>query len=963
MSLTCESTQIKIMDRGGVTALFDVVSFETLKYTRVRDDISECSFLARPDGPDCAANFALIEAGRHEVLILRNGQRIWEGPVTLASFSRGELKVQARDCWHYVYRTILRSAYNNAYPRIDYATERVRDILETELGRGWEAITPPIGVLEHLDIRTNTETARTSLNTVEYEKTAWEEIDNMAAHSGIDYTAIGRRLMVFDTHDIIGRTVQLTDGDFDGDLVVTQYGMNLCTYSAVTDGMGNWSATLVDDDYYGPWEMLETTYGVQDTMQCAAEGAEEAALEEMHEQTVRNLANRYPTPVVVRVPDNSRLSPDCGLTIDDLVPGIRIPLATVQTGRPVRQEQKLDNVTFSLEGGQEIITVTLSPAPTGVTVDADGTGDSGASTGGGGGDTGGGDGTGGGTGGGGTGGGGAGGDIDPETDPEPERLLSRQNIAVIGDGRIADEAAALRTALVAAGYGDGNVWIYGVTGKTTAAADTNSKTLATNIADARNYFGGDPDAWVIAVGSASAGGTVPSELTQPLLAVQNNYDRRLLWLSHSASAFNTAAAPLVNAKKNAAFLTTTDTGSALVDYIVDAVGPPVTGADGGWTKAQLLDTPARAGSTITVGSTTWNTVTYEATYVSGDTFQQTLNRVTGGKVLTLPEGVFEIADFTNGFNDGVRIGSGGATGCVGIAGSGRNTIIRLTGSGSSGGNIIGVDRLGAGPAYFGNFQLQANDRSAVGWTGMFIANAPGTVCEWLFLNGAFKGYANYPPGETFGINIYKCNDAVIQDCEVDGRNRTSRVRQGASPFGWNGTAGDYVQDALVQRTYCHHGLAGMGTFWQTNNVTLNQYHSWSCGSGPGSLSGSQINLEEVTGQVRINHCRLYAYGQYYKNTGWSADPYATGNVDFNFAQASTIANMTDIIVTEPRFDVGVNGLMTVTNYNGYQNSTTGVYNVITSQPTIVKNGVTLMGYNHTSIPGTANIDTSFAWVR
>lgn len=554
---------------------------------------------------------------------------------------------------------------------------------------------------------------------------------------------------------------------------------------------------------------------------------------------------------------------------------------------------------------------------------------------------------------------------EPGPDPEPARLLSRQNVAVIGDGRIADTATALRAALVAAGYGDGNVWTYGVHGKTTASTDANGKTLATNIADARDYFGGDPDAWVIAVGSPSAVGTVPSEMTQPLLAVQETTDRRLLWLSHSAAAFNTAAAPLVNAKPNAVFATTTSTDSALVDFIVDAVGPPTAGADGGWTKAQLLNTPPRAGATITDGARTWNTVTYEATYVSGDTFQQTLNRVTGGRILTLPEGVFTIPNFTNGFNDGVRIGSGGATGCIGIAGSGRGTIIRLTGSGSTGGNIIGVDRLGAGPAYFGNFQLQADDRSAAGWTGIFIDNAPGTLVEWLYLNGASKGYANYPPGETFGINISHSNDAVVRDTEVDGRNRTSRVRQAASPMGWNGSAGTYVQNAKVARCYVHHSLTSMATFWQTHNVDVDRLHSWSDGSGSGLLSGSQINLEEVTGQVRLRYCRLYAYGSYYKANVWPGDPYATGNVDFMFAQASTTADMTDIIVTEPRFDLGFEGFMTVVNYSGYQNSTTSAFNVITTPPVIIKNGITLTAHNHSpsSWTSTADVDHDFAWVR
>jgi hypothetical protein len=377
VSLNCESTQIKVMDRGGGVALFDIVPYLTLKYTRVRDDISTCNITVSTDDVDCCSNLAKLEAGRHEILILRNGVRVWEGPVTRIGYSSSMVEIEARDCWHYVYRTILQAEYNNTYPRTDYAVQRAQIILENELGRGWETVDPPINVVPFLDVRVEVDSATTSRLTLPYEKTAWEEIDDMAARSGIDYTCVGRSLILFDTDYVLGRTVPMSDADFDGEIIVTQYGMNLCTYSAVTDGQGGWSASKIDEDYYGPWEMLETSYTLQDAIQCSESTSKSDALDEMREQTVRNLSNRYPSPVVVRVPDNSRLNPDTGLNIDDLVPGVRIPLAATQTCRKVTQEQKLDKVTFTLEGNDEVITVVMSPAPGTITVDEAGSGDSG----------------------------------------------------------------------------------------------------------------------------------------------------------------------------------------------------------------------------------------------------------------------------------------------------------------------------------------------------------------------------------------------------------------------------------------------------------------------------------------------------------------------------------------------------------------------------------------------------------
>jgi hypothetical protein len=374
MSLNCESTLVKVMDRGGHTNVFDVVPYLTLTYTRVRDDISTCVLSVSTDDKDCCANLAKLEAGRHEIKIIRNGVGVWEGPITRIEYGQTVVTIEAKDCWHYVYRTILHEAYNNAFPHTDFATERIRTMMTAELSRGWEAVDPAVNILPFLDIRTTEDSSQTTRNTLPFEKTMWEEIDDMAARSGVDYTSVGRALLVYDTDYLLGRTVPLTDADFDGEVIATQYGMNLCTFSAVTDGLGNWSATRVDEDYYGPWEMLETSYSLQDTIQCAAEGASDTALAEMSAQTVRNLSNRYPTPVVVRVPDNSRLNPDTGLTINDLVPGTRIPLRATETCRKVTQEQKLDRVTFTMEGGLESITVVMSPAPGSLSIIDGGTG-------------------------------------------------------------------------------------------------------------------------------------------------------------------------------------------------------------------------------------------------------------------------------------------------------------------------------------------------------------------------------------------------------------------------------------------------------------------------------------------------------------------------------------------------------------------------------------------------------------
>ena len=91
-------------------------------------------------------------------------------------------------------------------------------------------------------------------------------------------------------------------------------------------------------------------------------GAEPPSEAEMRSQAQRMI--RIPPPLVVRVPENSTLNPNGTLAINELVPGIFIPLQASLPGRTVSQMQKLDTltVTETADEGEEV-QVSLSPAP------------------------------------------------------------------------------------------------------------------------------------------------------------------------------------------------------------------------------------------------------------------------------------------------------------------------------------------------------------------------------------------------------------------------------------------------------------------------------------------------------------------------------------------------------------------------------------------------------------------------
>jgi hypothetical protein len=89
-------------------------------------------------------------------------------------------------------------------------------------------------------------------------------------------------------------------------------------------------------------------------------------------QAGRNIAARYPIPVVARVPDNSSLDPNVNLGINQLIPGVWVPLRAGNEIIEVSQWQKLDSVTVRQDESGEKISVVLSPAPNGgIDLDAD----------------------------------------------------------------------------------------------------------------------------------------------------------------------------------------------------------------------------------------------------------------------------------------------------------------------------------------------------------------------------------------------------------------------------------------------------------------------------------------------------------------------------------------------------------------------------------------------------------------
>lgn len=373
-ALGCGQHRVFVYDRGGQQLRGEITSLASIMWSRKRDDISNSLLTTTGDlTEDCGALLAGLRSWIHEIVIERDGVRVWEGPVTRVTYGRDSVEIEAKDVMAYVYRRILRQGYNDAYRIVGGVQQGLKTVVYRAGRITQNALSyDDPNVLSYLTLIQRADDARQSRVVLPWSKTAWEEIDDLAATAGLDYTTVGRRIMFWDTHNQFATLSELRDGDFSESPLVTEYGMQMANVFGVTNNAGVWgAATRLDEDGrpkdgYPFVEQLASAYGETEGSALEEALTPEALAElqaTLSDQASRNIASRYPAPLIVRVPDNTTLSPEVNIGINQLVPGVWIPLRAVGTLRQVTQYQKLDALQVTETGGKETVQVTLSPAP------------------------------------------------------------------------------------------------------------------------------------------------------------------------------------------------------------------------------------------------------------------------------------------------------------------------------------------------------------------------------------------------------------------------------------------------------------------------------------------------------------------------------------------------------------------------------------------------------------------------
>lgn len=367
--------RVFIYDRGGKVQRGEITGTTLIRWGRKRDDIGEATVTLNNWTEATLALLRTIRTWRHEIVVFRDGVRVFEGPVTLIGGNRRVgITLQAKDVMGYVYRRIMRQGYDDSYRIMNGQQLGQNTVVE----RAQRIITNALGyddpnVLPYLTPITAADDAKNSRIVKDFSKTAWEEIDDLAATAGLDYVTSGRRIILWDTHRPLGRLAEMGNSAFSEEPIITEYGMSAANFFGVTnnDGIYGTFSALDPDEPLPPegWvEQLASAYSESEAEAISRNlsRADRLKLEEtLTEQAERNIMGRWTPPVIVRVPDNSTLSPDLNVGINQLVPGVWIPLRADNGIREVSQWQKLDSITVEQTDKGEKISVIMSPAPRG----------------------------------------------------------------------------------------------------------------------------------------------------------------------------------------------------------------------------------------------------------------------------------------------------------------------------------------------------------------------------------------------------------------------------------------------------------------------------------------------------------------------------------------------------------------------------------------------------------------------
>lgn len=332
-----------IATRDGRTMLLEV-PLTSIEWSRSLCAISRATLNVAP--AKCTPDLGRVHPWAHSIVVFRNEERVWEGPLRKRLDSRTGLTMTASDVLGWTERRPI-------YATREVTGVSVRDEAATIINAAFLPDDPY--VLAHVQVLGGVPTVTGDSALTYAEKYGSQVLADLAA-SGARWTVLGRSILLWDEAYSIGSLLDLSPEDhLLDDVDVTEDGDLLATDVIARNDDGVIARVIQDaggdpaDDFYGAVQQIVSS---------------SAVLPAGVTRTAAQTLNRaYPTPISINVPDNAALRCDAPFPIEALVPGMLVPVSTTTaTAREVRGTFMLTGLTVKQNAGSpEQVTITLAP--------------------------------------------------------------------------------------------------------------------------------------------------------------------------------------------------------------------------------------------------------------------------------------------------------------------------------------------------------------------------------------------------------------------------------------------------------------------------------------------------------------------------------------------------------------------------------------------------------------------------
>lgn len=342
----------EIYERGGERRLFTVPGLAQIDWTRTLDGISKATIQCTPAAaakqgldwrsPGCGGLLANVHPWAHELVVYRDGERVWEGPVRRPSQNRSGVTIAASDVLGWTERRVVSSARSG---EVEVLAE-AQDILTAAFSEDPNvlayvtALEPIGGTADPLVTTVDTKAA------AGYYSAALQTL----ANAGLYYTVVGRRVVLWaDPTLILGTTPILNPArHLVGDIETAREGDELATQVWAVNDQSEYSNFGGSSGFYGKVERILTAAGIAGST--ALFGAASAWL-----------PFHTPAPESLTIPDGSTLHCDAPFPIEVLVPGVLTPVKVHDLCWPVEQTMMLTGLKVSQDDDGEKVGVTYAP--------------------------------------------------------------------------------------------------------------------------------------------------------------------------------------------------------------------------------------------------------------------------------------------------------------------------------------------------------------------------------------------------------------------------------------------------------------------------------------------------------------------------------------------------------------------------------------------------------------------------